>query len=91
MTDTLFSDESSVKRQADQLQVSYTTSEVVERIWNEHLRPRLGLLILAGLALAFSAVTTGAIPFLIQMTADDVFVAKKSDMITPIMIFILTV
>lgn len=91
MKDTLFSDTSSIKRKADELQVNYTTREVVERIWREHLRPRLGLLVLAGIALAFSALTTGAIPFLIQMTADDVFVAKKSDMIYPIMAFIIIV
>ena len=91
MKDTLFTDTASVKREADQLQTSYTTREVVERIWREHLRPRLGLLILAGVSLIVSAATTGAIPFLIQMTADDVFIAKKSDMIMPIMIFILTV
>lgn len=91
MKDTLFSDAASVKRKADDLQVHYTTRDVVERIWHEHLRPRLGLLLLAGFSLAFSAATTGAIPFLIQMTADHVFVAKKSEMIYPIMMFILIV
>jgi len=89
--DTLFTDTSSITRKADELQADYTTREVVERIWHEHLRPRLGLLALAGIALAFSAVTTGAIPFLIQMTADDVFIAKKTDMIYPIMTFIVVV
>jgi len=89
--DTLFTDAASVKRKADQLQVDYTTREVVERIWHEHFRPRLGLLILAGLALAFAAATAGAVPFIIQMTADHVFVAKKDEMIYPIMGFILVV
>ena len=91
MKDTLFTDAASVKRKADQLQVDYTTREVVERIWHEHFRPRLGLLILAGLALAFAAATAGAVPFIIQMTADHVFVAKKDEMIYPIMGFILVV
>ena len=91
MKDTLFTDSASVTRKADELQVTYSTREVVERIWHGHLRPRLGLLILAVLALSFSAATTGAIPFLIQMTADNVFVAKKTDMIYPIMIFIIIV
>lgn len=89
--DTLFTDSASVKRKADSLQAHYTTQQVIERIWQEHLRPRFGLLLVAGLTLAFSAATTGAIPFLIQMTADHVFVAKDKDMIYPIMTFILVV
>ncbi len=91
MTSTLFTDSSSIKRSDDELQKSYTTEEVVERIWREHLRPRMGLLILAGIALAFAAATTGAIPFLIQLTADNVFVEKKREMIYPIMFFIVGV
>ena len=91
MTNTLFTESSSIKRSDDELQITYTTQEVVERIWNEHLRPRMGLLILAGVSLAFAAATTGAIPFLIQLTADNVFVEKKADMIYPIMAFIIGV
>ncbi len=91
MTNTLFTESSSIKRSDDELQIAYTTQEVVERIWNEHLRPRMGLLILAGVSLAFAAATTGAIPFLIQLTADNVFVEKKADMIYPIMAFIIGV
>jgi len=89
--DALFTDAASVKREADQLQVEYTTREVIERIWQEHFRPRLGLLILAGVSLAFAAATAGAIPFIIQMTADNVFVDKKDEMIYPIMGFIFIV
>ena len=51
------------------------------RIWREHLRPRLGLLMLASLAMLLTAATTGTIPFIIQKTADDVFVAKNQQMI----------
>ena len=91
MKETLFTDTATVKREADALHVSYTTREVVERIWHEHLRPRIGLLLLAGVTLLFSAVTTGAIPFLIQMTADDVFIAKKSEMIMTIIMLILAI
>jgi len=91
VTNTLFTESSSIKRSDDELQITYTTQEVVERIWNEHLRPRMGLLILAGVSLAFAAATTGAIPFLIQLTADNVFVEKKADMIYPIMAFIIGV
>jgi subfamily B ATP-binding cassette protein MsbA len=91
VTSTLFTETSSIKRSDDELQKTYTTEEVVKRIWREHLRPRLGLLILAGVSLAFAAATTGAIPFLIQLTADNVFVEKKADMIYPIMFFIIGV
>ena len=51
------------------------------RIWREHLRPRLGILLIASIAMILTAATTGAIPFLIQRTADDVFVAKNQQMV----------
>ncbi|HLC08542.1 MAG TPA: ABC transporter ATP-binding protein, partial [Methyloceanibacter sp.] len=81
MKDQLFSDASAITRGADELQAHYTTWEILARIWHEHLRPRLGLLLLASLAMILTAATTGAIPFLIQKTADDVFVAKNQEMI----------
>ncbi len=82
MKDQLFSDTKSVTRAADELSAHYyTTGEVVMRIWHEHLRPRLGLLLLASLAMLLTAASTGAIPFIIQKTADDVFVAKNHQMV----------
>jgi len=81
LKDQLFSDASAITRGADELQAHYTTWEIVTRIWHEHLRPRLGLLLLASIAMIMTAATTGAIPFLIQKTADDVFVAKNQEMI----------
>ncbi len=81
MKDQLFSDASAITRGADELQAHYTTWQILTRIWHEHLRPRLGLLLLASLAMILTAATTGAIPFLIQKTADDVFVAKNQEMI----------
>ena len=82
LKDQLFSDSKMVARGADELQTHhYTTGEIVMRIWREHLRPRIGLLILASLAMLLTAATTGAIPFIIQKTADDVFVAKNQQMI----------
>jgi ATP-binding cassette, subfamily B, bacterial MsbA len=77
----LFKDASGITRAADELEVHYTTGAIVARIWRDHLRPRIALLILASTAMALSAATTGAIPFLIQKTADDVFVAKNVQMI----------
>jgi len=81
LKDQLFSDASGITRSADELQAHYATGEVLTRIWREHLRPRFGLLALACVAMILTAATTGAIPFLIQRTADDVFVAKNQTMI----------
>ena len=82
MKDQLFSEARTVTRGADELQTHhYTTGEIVMRIWREHLRPRLGLLLLASAAMLLTAATTGAIPFIIQKTADDVFVAKDQQMV----------
>lgn len=81
MKDQLFRDADAITRSADELQVDYTTWEIIGRIWREHLRPRLGLLLIASAAMLLTAATTGAIPFLIQRTADDVFVGKKAEMV----------
>jgi subfamily B ATP-binding cassette protein MsbA len=81
LKDLLFRDSSTITRSADALQVDYTTWQIVTRIWREHLRPRIGLLMLASFAMLLTAVTTGAIPFLIQRTADDVFVGKNEQMV----------
>ena len=81
MKDLLFRDANIVTRGSDQLQVNYTTWQIVGRIWREHLRPRIGLLLIASAAMLLTAATTGAIPFLIQRTADDVFVGKSEQMV----------
>jgi ATP-binding cassette, subfamily B, bacterial MsbA len=81
LKDQLFTDASTITRRADELQVNYSTREIAIRIWHENLRPRLGLLLLASLAMLLTAATTGAIPFLIQKTADDVFAAKNAQMV----------
>jgi ATP-binding cassette, subfamily B, bacterial MsbA len=81
LKDQLFRDVIAITRSADELQVEYTTWQIVARIWKEHLRPRFGLLLLASIAMLLTAATTGAIPFLIQRTADDVFAAKNAQMV----------
>ena len=81
MKDQLFRDVSTITRSADELQAEYSTGVIVLRIWREHLRPRISLLLLASFAMILTAATTGAIPFLIQKTADDVFVAKNQQMV----------
>ena len=77
--DNLFSDSRAVTRSDDNLQVDYTTEEIVKRIWREHLRPRYGLLMLAGFAMLLAAGSTGAMPKLIQLAADDVIDGKNMD------------
>jgi ATP-binding cassette, subfamily B, bacterial MsbA len=79
--DQLFTDAKAITRRADALQAHYTTAEVATRIWREHLRPRFSLLMLASLGMLLTAAMTGAIPLLIQRTADDVFVAKNEQMV----------
>jgi subfamily B ATP-binding cassette protein MsbA len=81
LKDLLFRDSTTITRSADALQVDYTTWQIVTRIWREHLRPRIGLLMLASFAMLLTAVTTGAIPFLIQRTADDGFVGKNEQIL----------
>jgi subfamily B ATP-binding cassette protein MsbA len=81
LTDQLFRDADAISRSADELAVDYSTAHVVKRIWREHLRPRIGLLSIAIVAMLLTAATTGAIPFLIQRTADDVFVARQEEMV----------
>ena len=61
MKDQLFKDSSAITRSADELQVEYTTGSIVARIWQEHLKPRIGLLLLATFAMLLTAATTGAI------------------------------
>ena len=87
----IFSDLKSVDRKDDNLQSSYTTKEVVSRIWREHLRPRMKLLIIAGVAMLLTAATTGAIPLLIQKAADDLFVNRNLEMLNTITIAVIVV
>ena len=82
MKDNVFRDARAMSRGADQLSAPrYTTMEIVKRIWREHFRPHGVLLTIAIVSMLLTAATTGAIPFLIQRTADDVFVAKNESMV----------
>ena len=81
MQEKLFTDNKLDERDHDSLSDNYTTGQVAMRIWQEHLKPRLKLLILASLAMAVSAATTGAVPLLIQRATDDIFVNQKASMV----------
>ncbi len=50
--------------------------DVVLRILKDFVLPRRGLVARAFVAMLFVAATTGALPFLLQIAADEVFVAK---------------
>lgn len=81
MAEKLFSDNKLADRENDILTEDYTTKAVAKRIWEEHLRPRMKLLILSSLAMVVSAGTTGAVPLLIQRATDDIFINKDTSMI----------
>ncbi len=81
MQEKLFTDNELSESKVDSLNVEYTTREVALRIWHEHLKPRYKLLILASLAMAVSAGTTGAVPLLIQRATDDIFINRNENMI----------
>ncbi len=92
LKDNIFIDARVAARGGDELTTrDYTTRQIVERIWREHLRPHGVLLSCGVLAMLLTAATTGAIPFLIQRTADDVFVAKNADMVTWITVAIIVI
>ncbi|MDJ0513873.1 MAG: ABC transporter ATP-binding protein [Methyloceanibacter sp.] len=82
MKDNVFIDARVAARSGDELTAErYSTRQIVERIWRENLRPHGVLLGFGLLAMLLTAATTGAIPFLIQRTADDIFVDKNADMV----------
>ena len=87
----LFSDNQLVERSSDSLTEDYTTYEVASRIWQQHLRPRIKLLILSSLAMVISAGTTGAVPLLIQRATDDIFVNQNSTMVMVICLAVIGV
>ena len=84
--DSIFTDAISVVRKDDSLQIDYTTRQVVERIWSDHFKPRMRFMMVAGLAMAVSAATTGAVPLIIQRAGDEIFVNQNKEMIASITI-----
>lgn len=89
--DKLFNDARSIERKNDVLQAHYTTAEVARRVWQENLQPRLNILFFSGLAMIFTAAATACIPYMIERTADDVFVAQKENVILPIAIAVIAI
>jgi subfamily B ATP-binding cassette protein MsbA len=88
----VFSDSSAVDRIDDSLHASnLSTWQVVRRLVRDHLLPRKRLLIGCFAAMGISAATTGSLPFLMQMAADDVFLGKDERMlyVLPLLVVIL--
>ena len=92
MKDKVFIDARVAARGVDELSGKrYSTGEIVRRIWREHLRPHKALLACGAVAMLLTAATTGAIPFVIQRTADDIFVNKNADVVIYITIAIVVI
>ena len=91
MQEKLFSDNLVTERAHDSLTEDYSTADVASRIWHQHLRPRVKLLVLSSLAMIVSAATTGAVPLLIQRATDDIFVNQNSQMVLVICFAVIAV
>jgi subfamily B ATP-binding cassette protein MsbA len=92
LKDNVFIDARVAARGVDELAGKrYSTGEIVRRIWREHLRPHKALLACGAVAMLLTAATTGAIPFVIQRTADEIFVNKNADIVIYITIAIIVI
>ena len=87
--DRLFSDVQSVARGDDALQKTYTTRQVIERIWTEHFRPRMKIVAVVVAAMVVSALLTGAVPFFIKTAGDEIFVKHNESMIYTVTIAVI--
>ena len=77
----IFTDKQKVSRQDDLLTSRYSVSEVMRRIWVEHLLPRRRYLVIAGIAMIISAGTTGLVPIIIQQVADEIFIRGNQNLV----------
>ncbi|ODS00783.1 hypothetical protein AUC68_14540 [Methyloceanibacter methanicus] len=92
MKDKVFIDARVAARGGDELTTGrYTTRQIITRIWHEHLRPHKALLAAGAIAMLLTAATTGAIPFVIQRTADDIFVNRTRTVVVYITIAIVVI
>ena len=82
----MFRDVQAIGRSDDALQKTYTTRQVISRIWAEHFRPRLNIVAIVVLAMVVSALLTGAVPFFIKTAGDEIFVNQNKSMVYTITI-----
>ncbi len=74
MNKSIFKDHETEDQGQDSLQDHYYgTREVVRRVIRDHLRPRIKLILLSMISMFVVAITTGAVPFVIQTATDEVF------------------
>jgi ATP-binding cassette, subfamily B, bacterial MsbA len=91
---SIFKDQVTDDQGQDSLQDHhYTTWEVVRRIAMDHLRPRTKLIAVSLISMFFIAITTGAVPFLIQTATDEVFENRNETYLylLPIAVILVTV
>lgn len=82
LNETIFTDRANVDREIDSLHLrQMSTWEVVRRIAVELLRPRLRIILFGLAAMLVVAATTAAIPFMIQLAADEVFTNRNEDLL----------
>jgi subfamily B ATP-binding cassette protein MsbA len=78
----LFKDDRSVRRDDDSLVFApLTIRKVVVRLMRDYVFRHPGVLTLTVVAMILTASTTGGLPFLMQITADDIFVGKNEAML----------
>ena len=87
----MFTDTQTISRKDDNLEVEYTTRDVLGRIWRDHFLPRKKHLAIAATAMAVSAATTGAVPLIIQYAADEIFVNKNQAVVMTVTIAALVI
>lgn len=80
MKESVFRDRAGIERDGDSLHSGQmTTLDVIRRIAAEHLRPRIRLILIGLASMLVVAATTGAMPFMIQLAADEVFTNRNED------------
>jgi len=84
--DNIFTDTGEVARKDDNLEAEYTTRAVLGRIWHEHFIPHKKHLVIAGIAMAVSAATTGAVPLIIKYAGEEIFVNKNQAVVLSVTI-----
>ena len=84
--DQMFRDVQAIGRSDDALQTTYSTRQVIERIWTEHFRPRIKIVAVVVAAMVVSALLTGAVPFFIKTAGDEIFVKHNQSMVYTITI-----
>ncbi len=88
----IFTDDRAVDRDHDALHAkSLSVRAVIARLLRDYVLARWRLLVFAAATMTFVAATTGALPFLMQRAADEIFVAKNPTMLYAVPIVVIVV